>query len=214
LDAVPSLAERAYLRLRDAIVDGTLAGGAKLSERSLAVALGISPQPIREALRRLEGEGMVESRPRSGTFVAELTVERLVEMGRIRAALEGVAAACAARRATPADIATLSARMEAIRTATRLKDAKWLAEANEAFHQTVHGITGNAWLIRSLQSLHATLHIGSRRVLGGEAELRQALAEHGAIVEAIARADADQAESLMRAHALRSLGVAFPEAAA
>ena len=207
----PPLAERAYLRLREAIVDGTLAAGSKISERSLAAALGISPQPVREALRRLEGEGMVDSRPRSGTFVAELTPARLAEIGHIRAALEGAATGIAARRATPADIAALRARLAAIRSATALGDAAALAEANDSFHRTLHAITGNAFLIRSLQALRAYFHVGSRRVLGGEEQFRQAQAEHAAIVEAIAAGEADRAEDLMQAHALRSLRVAFPE---
>ncbi len=211
VDDPPSLAERAYLRLREAIVDGTLAAGSKLSERSLAAALGISSQPIREALRRLEGEGMVETRPRSGTFVAQLTVDRLVEMGRIRAVLEGAAAGIAARRASPADLAALQARLAAIRAATSLKDGVVLAEANDAFHQTLHAVTGNAFLIRSLHALQAYLHIGSRRVLNTEDQFRQALVEHTDIVAAIERGEPERAEALMRTHALRSLSVAFPK---
>jgi DNA-binding GntR family transcriptional regulator len=213
-EELPSLADRAYLRVREAIVDGTLAPGAKLSERGLAAALSISAQPIREALRRLEGEGMVESRPRSGTFVARLDSERLVEMGRIRAVLEGVAAGLAAGRANPADIAALEARLAAIRAATRLGDAASVAAANDAFHLLVHSITGNAFLVRSLQALRAYFHIGSARVLVGGDQVRRALAEHTEIVSAIAAGVAERAETLMRAHALRSLAVAFPQEAA
>ncbi|EFH12429.1 GntR family transcriptional regulator, partial [Teichococcus cervicalis] len=89
---VMSLAERAYRRLRDAIVDGSLPGGEKLSERSLAQSLGISAQPVREALHRLEAEGMVVTLPRRGTLVAEFGARRLAEMGLMRVALEGTAA--------------------------------------------------------------------------------------------------------------------------
>jgi DNA-binding GntR family transcriptional regulator len=208
----PSLAERAYDRLREAIIDGTLQPGAKLSERRLAAALAVSAQPVREALHRLEGEGMVETRPRSGRFVAKLDTARLVEMGRIRAALEGVAAGLAARRASPADHQALQARLDAIRAATELGEATGLAAANDAFHQTMHAITGNAFLIRSLHTLRAYFHIGSRRVLAGPAQASLALAEHAEITAAITAGDAGRAEQLMRAHALRSLAVAFPDA--
>ncbi len=207
----PPLSERAYLRLREAIVDGTLAGGAKLSERSLASVLNISPQPVREALRRLESEGMVESRARSGTFVAQLTAERMVEMGRIRAALEGVAAGIAARRASPTGIAALRARLAAIKDATQSNDRAALAEANDMFHRTLHAITGNAFLIRSLEALRAYFHVGSPRVLRDERQVDEALAEHAEIVEAVARGEPERAEAAMRAHTLRSLRVAFPE---
>lgn len=211
IDDTASLAECAYLRVREAIVDGTLAPGSKVSERTLAAAFGISPQPIREALRRLEGEGMVECRPRSGTFVAQFTVEQLVDMGRIRAALEGVAAGIAARRATLSDIKTLVEHLSAMQDATSLKDSAALADANDAFHLTLHGITENAILIRSLQALRAYFHFGSRRVLGTEEQHLQALAEHTAIVAAITEHNTERAETLMRAHALRSLQVAFPD---
>ncbi|WP_458095630.1 GntR family transcriptional regulator [Roseomonas sp. WA12] len=214
LDDTPSLADRAYERLREAIVDGTLPAGRKLSERSLAAALAISAQPIREALRRLEGEGLVESRPRSGTFVAALDDGRLIEMGRIRAALEGVAAGFAARQATPEALAALRARLEAIRAATTLGDPARLAEANDAFHLALHAITGNALLSRTLQALRAYHHMSRTRVLSTRDQRDRALEEHGAVLARIEAGDATGAEALMRAHALRSLAVAYPEAGA
>lgn len=209
---VHTLADRAYLRLREAIVDGTLASGTKLSERGLATALAISAQPIREALRRLEGEGMVESRPRSGTYVASLDPARLIDMGRIRVALEGVAAGLAARRASPSDVAALRTRLAAVRAATSLGDAVALAAANGALHDALHALTGNPFLIRTLHALRAYYHVSSSRVLAGPDEPPHALAEHAAIVEAVASADAAAAEERMRAHTLRALLAAFPEA--
>lgn len=214
-EELPSLADRAHARLREAIVEGLLAPGAKLSERRLAGALGVSAQPVRAALARLEAEGMVESRPRSGTFVANLDAARLAEMGRIRAALEAVAAALAARRAGPAEIAALRARLAAIEAITPhgdpAADTAALARANEAFHDTLHAITGNAFLIRSLQALNAYSYMGRPRILSRSDEPRLAQAEHAAILEAVAAGDAETAEARMRAHALRSLSLAYPE---
>lgn len=210
-DDVPSLADRAYLNLREAIVEGTLLPGTKLSERSLAAMLGVSPQPVREALRRLEGEGMAETRPRSGTYVAELTTERLLEMGRIRAALEAVAANIVARRRSDVDIAALRFRMTAIRSASAAGDERLLAVANATLHATIHAITGNALLIRSLQAVNAYYHISTRRILTRKNEISSSLAEHQAIVDAIIAGEPDQAEALMRAHTLRSVEMASDE---
>lgn len=207
----PSLSELAYERLRAAIVDGTLAPGAKLSERTLAATLAISAQPVREALRRLEGEGMVETKPRSGTFVAQLDAQLLHEMGHIRAVLEGACAGFAARKAGPVDIAALQARLAEVAAATRRGDPAALAAANDAFHTTLHEISGNAFLTRSLQALRAYFHIGSSKVLIHRDQARQALDEHAGIVAAVAEKDAERAESLMRAHTLRSLAFAFPQ---
>ena len=82
-----SLGERAYRRLRESIVQGMLPAGRKISERSIATELGISAQPVREALQRLEQDGMVVTLPRRGTVVADVSSAQLAELGRIRAAL-------------------------------------------------------------------------------------------------------------------------------
>lgn len=211
LSDTPSFADRAYHCLREAIVEGTFAPGDKLSERSIASMLGISPQPVREALRRLEGEGMAETRPRSGTYVADLSVERLLDMGRIRSALEGVAAGIAARRRTPMDIAALRARLIEVQSASASGDERRLAAANASLHATLHAITGNALLIRSLQAVDAYYHISTRRILTRKNEVSASLAEHTAIVEAVIGGDAVEAEARMRAHTSRSVEMAAIE---
>src|SRR4051812_10300996 len=141
-----SLGERAYRRLRDSIVQGTLQAGSRISERSLASALGISAQPVREALRRLEQDGLVVTLPRRGTVVAEFGLERLAELGRIRAALEGVAAALAAERMSGEDLASLTRIVRGMRGATAAADTAALADLNERFHAILQGATGNMFL--------------------------------------------------------------------
>jgi DNA-binding GntR family transcriptional regulator len=203
-----SLGERAYRRLRDSILQGTLAAGAKVSERSLASALGISAQPVRDALRRLEQDGLVVTLPRRGTVVAEIGPERLAELGRIRAALEGVAAALAAERMSAADLAALAGVVREMRAATAAADHDALLDANERFHALVQGATGNLFLIRSLEALHAYDDHGRPRALGSAPkELPKALREHVAILAALKARDPALAEARMRAHVLRSLVV-------
>ncbi|MBI0433355.1 GntR family transcriptional regulator [Roseomonas sp. KE0001] len=205
---VLSLAERAYRRLRDAIVDGSLPGGERVSERSLAQSLGISAQPVREALGRLEAEGMVVTLPRRGTLVVEFTPERLAEMGLIRVALEGTAAGLAARRAGPAEVAALEEQLARMRGLSRDGAAAiaLLAEANERFHELINGMTANAFLLRSLEALRAYDHFGRLRALRATPqEPRRAWREHAGIVAAIRRHDPAAAEARMRAHIHRSL---------
>jgi len=200
-----SLAERAYRRLRDAIVDGSLPGGERVSERSLAHSLGISAQPVREALQRLEAEGMVVTLPRRGTLVAEFGPERLAEMGLIRVALEGTAAGLAARRADPANLAELHRRLRAMRPLAQ-DEIPRLAEANEDFHEVIHRMSGNAFLVRSLEALRAYDHFGRVRALRSTPqEPRLAWREHAGILAALRRRDPVQAEARMRAHVQRSL---------
>jgi DNA-binding GntR family transcriptional regulator len=203
-----SLAERAYRRLRDSIVQGALAAGSRISERSLAPALGISAQPVREALRRLEQDGMVVTLPRRGTVVAEFGPDRQAEMGRIRAALEGAAAALAAGRADDAALAALEAQLQAMRDATAAGRPELVSEANERFHALIHKATENVFLIRSLAALRAYDHFGRVRALGATPkELPRALREHAGILAALQARDPDAAETRMRAHVLRSLEV-------
>lgn len=209
-----SLAGRAYERIRQAIVDGSLAPGERISERSLAEALDVSKQPVREALRQLEAEGMVESRPRSGTYVADLGPARLVEIGLIRATLEGLAASLAALRAAPADHAVLRKRLDAIAAATQRGDQAALTAANEALHEAIHAAAASPDTARLLAGIRAYDHLTRARILAAEAEPGRAFAEHSAIVRAILARDARAAESAMRTHTLRSLAVAFPEAVA
>lgn len=201
-----SLGERAYRKLRDSILQGTLAAGSKVSERSLASALGISAQPVREALRRLEQDGLVVTLPRRGTVVAEIGPERLAELGRIRAALEGVAAALAAERMRPEHLAELTQVVRGMRAATSEADHARLAELNERFHALVQGATGNLFLIRSLEALRAYDEHGRPHAVGSQPNaLPKALREHVAILGALKARDPVLAETRMRAHVLRSL---------
>ncbi|MBR0677008.1 GntR family transcriptional regulator [Roseomonas alkaliterrae] len=201
-----SLGERAYRRLRECIVQGVLPAGRKVSERSLATQLGISAQPVREALRRLEQDGMVVTLPRRGTVVAEMGPAQLAELGRIRAALEGVAAALAAERMDAAGLSRLAAILARMKSGTEAADHDALDEANEEFHALIHRATGNLFLIRSLGSLRAYDNLGRHRAIGSQPrDLPKALREHRAIVAALRRRDPALAEARMRGHILRSL---------
>lgn len=201
-----SLGERAYRRLRASIVQGVLPAGRKVSERSLATLLGISAQPVREALRRLEQDGMVVTHPRRGTVVAEMGPAQLAELGRIRAALEGVAAALAAERMDAPALARLAGLLARMKAGTEAADRGALDEANEEFHALIHRATGNVFLIRSLGSLRAYDDLGHHRAVGSQPrDLPKALREHRGIVAALRRRDPALAEARMRGHILRSL---------
>lgn len=205
-DETLSLGEQAFRQLRDAIIRGALPAGSKISERGLAARFGMSAQPVREALRRLEREGLVVTLPRSGTVVAEVGPGQLAELGRIRAALEGVAAALAAERLDAAGLAALAALLRRMEAGTEARDSAALDAANEEFHALIHAAAGNAFLTRSLTSLRAYDHAGRHRAVGSTPrDLPKSLAEHKAIVAAFKRRDPALAEARMRGHVLRSL---------
>ncbi|MFC4168583.1 GntR family transcriptional regulator [Teichococcus aestuarii] len=205
-DDLASLATRVYVRLRDAIAEGRLVAGERLSERGLAESFGVSPAPVRDALHRLEAEGLVTTLPRRGSFVADLGPAKLRQMGRLRAALEGVAAGFAAEQATPVQAAALRRHLHAVRDATQAGDLAALAAANDALHAAILAIADHAVLARHLEALRGYDHVTRRRILAAAPEEpRRALREHAGIVSAIRRGDAARAEARMRAHTLRSL---------
>src|SRR5579884_872618 len=107
-----SLRERVYATLRDAIVSGELAPGARLRDQELAGSLGVSRTPVREALQRLEDEGLVETSPRASTRVAPLDARAARDAFPVVAALHALATRYAVRRLTPADIARMRAANE------------------------------------------------------------------------------------------------------
>ena len=201
-----SLSERAYRRLRDAITGGTLAPHTPVSERTLALQLGISAQPVREAMRRLETEGMIVTAPRRGSTIADFSVDRLEEMGLIRIGLEGTAAAILAHRATEEQVTRLRDQMQMMAHYTRNANLVGLAEGNQGFHEILHECTGNVLLIRTLEAVRAYEQYGrDRNLRSWPGEPARALREHGAILAAIRAHNPDLAQQRMRDHVERAL---------
>ncbi len=142
----------------------------------------------------------------AATVVAEMGPAQLAELGRIRAALEGVAAALAAERMDAGAIARLAAILARMQAGTAAGDHDALDAANEDFHALIHRATGNLFLIRSLGSLRAYDDLGRRRAVGSTPrDLPKALREHRGILAALRRRYPTLAEARMRQHILRSL---------
>ncbi len=207
--AVPRpLREEVYARLRQAILDSAYPAGTKLVEADLAATLSISRTPIREALHKLELEGLVERTPGgTGLRVAGLSVAEVEEIYGIRAVLEGYAARLAAPRAGAGDVARLSALLDASAKAIGAGDAPALLAINTGFHGAIYQLAGS----RRLETLVRSLHEQVMRVRAATLEIRgqgaQGLTEHRAIVEALAAGDGARAERLVVAHVERKMRV-------
>jgi DNA-binding GntR family transcriptional regulator len=135
----PRPADRAYAWIRDRIFAGDFAPRAHLKEEDLARRIGVSRSPVRDALRRLAGEGMVVAERERGTYVKEFTRAEIDEIFQLRAALEAYAAALAAQRIEPASLARLEAlasKMRAIRQSGEAAFARFSALNND-FHRTI-----------------------------------------------------------------------------
>jgi len=197
------LTDQLFEQLSEAIVAGTFAAGAKLSEPRLAAQYGVSRGPVREAIRRLEERRLVTRTPRQGVRVVVPTPEDALELFTIREVLEGLAARQAAENALDSEIDALRAMLAHHREALSQPDAMvyWQATANSDFHFMVARIGRNQHLFDLLCGEYYTLFRLFRmrhRIVPGRAQ--RALTEHERIVDAIADRDAELAEMLMRRH--------------
>ena len=199
-----TVAARTFDQLRQAIVEGAMAPGSKISEPALAARFGISRGPLREALSRLEAARLVERRANTGARVVHLTHEALLELYVVREALEGMAARVAAERMPTAAIDDLHALLE--RHRGEIAGEHWQAyfqqEGDPDFHFRIVQGSGNRYLIDVLCEDLYHLARMYRCQFGMNSGERAAAAfrEHQQIAEAVAARDGELAEALMRGH--------------
>jgi DNA-binding GntR family transcriptional regulator len=193
-----SLRERIYDRLRKAILSGEMAPGTPVIEAEMAAKLGASRTPIREALRRLEAEGLLEPRGMRGTVVRELREADVECVFEIREALESLAARRAARTIGPAQLEKLTACVRGMRAAA--DDPAEMERQDTAFHDIVLTVANGERLKRMLTELREEL-IAYRFLSLSEAERRHAtILEHQAILDALRANDEDGAATRTAAH--------------
>jgi DNA-binding GntR family transcriptional regulator len=190
--------EAAYRYIRHAIQGGQLKPGERLREIELARQIGLSRTPIREALGRLETEGLVAHDPARGVVVAELDYSMVTELYYMREVLEGTAARLAAQHASDVEISILDdlcQQYEAL-----LNDPAGLAVCNRRFHETLYRCSHNRYLLNMVTVLHDALSLLGRTTLDNPERAAETLREHRAVVAAIHVRDADAAEQALRAH--------------
>nr|WP_228046161.1 GntR family transcriptional regulator [Saccharopolyspora sp. HNM0983] len=195
------MGEQVRRALRARIAEGRLQPGDRIYEQDIAAEFGVSRVPVREAIRRLQGDGLVEVRDRRrGVFVRSLGRRQIEELFDVREALEALAAERAAERAGPDGAARLGALVEQARRSLQRGDLAAMTEANAAFHDELVAASGHELLAGVLEPLHGRLAYLFR--LNREPE--RVCAEHEQLHEAIAAGDAARAGALARAHAAAS----------
>ncbi len=187
----------AHAMILAAIEAGDYPPGSRLVESELAERFGVSRTPVREALQRLETQAMLIRDGRS-LIVASLDHDQLAELYTVRAELEALAARLAARHATREEIRVLAQMVEADRG--RMGDPQALARSNRRFHHQLHLASHNRYLVQQLDMLHRTMALMARTSFAAEGRAPEALAEHQAVVDALAAGDAAAAEAALRAH--------------
>jgi DNA-binding GntR family transcriptional regulator len=198
-----TLTDQAYAGIRTLICTGELPPGEVISEVELPENLGLGRTPIREAIRALASEHLIDVFPRRGTFVASVDPRNLRAMSEVRAQLEPMAARLAAERRTHADVVQFGAalaELEELERGDLREQERALIELDSKIHQLIYQATQNAYLAHDLDRYY----IHSLRIwnlgLGRVGHLRQAVLEHKELLEAIIQGDSDRAFNVMSKH--------------
>ena len=201
-----SLKDRTHRALRAAILDVDIYDRRtelKLDERRLADGLGVSRTPLREALVKLEQEGLVEIRARKGVYLKRRGCDEVVEMVTVWAALESMAARLACERASEAEIGDLRRIGEKYTLEKAKAKLSEYSEANIEFHKTIMLLSKCTVLERYAEDLFDQLKPVRRGAMRDSSRTDRSVVDHSNIIEAISSRDADRAGDLVRDHTLR-----------
>ncbi|WP_103353491.1 GntR family transcriptional regulator [Amycolatopsis sp. CA-128772] len=200
------LADEVADRVREAIFDGVYALGGQLREVELAEALGVSRGPVREALLRLEREGLVRSEWHRGTTVTALSEEDVAELGSLRAALDGLAVGLVVERAPDA---ALDAIDDVVRRMERAADEHEMVRCDLGFHDAVYAAAGHRRLREAWQAIRSQVHLFllTRIGVATDGYLAGIPAEHRELAAALRARDRETALSLFAEHRRQAFDV-------
>ncbi|WP_437883117.1 GntR family transcriptional regulator [Pseudomonas sp. LRF_L74] len=196
IQARPDYVEEVYQTLLDAISDGTLAPGTRLTQEEIAEQMQISRSPVLQALRLLKKDGLVQDAPGRGVLVTPLTVESINNLYLIRGALDSLAAKMAAEHTFKIDPKII----ENGRRLAKGKDVKAMIEADVAFHSAIYEASGNPLIAQSAQVYWVHLRRAMGAVLQSSEQRQSIWDEHEAIANAIAEGDCVRAGELTDIH--------------
>ncbi|QYM71733.1 GntR family transcriptional regulator [Pseudochrobactrum sp. Wa41.01b-1] len=202
ISSPPSSLDRdtAYTRIRELISTGDLKPDEPLSERSLSVTLGLGRTPIREAIRALVVDGLVEIVPQRGTFVRRLTLDDLREIFEIRLALEGIAAFLVAQRGATPGLKNAAVTLRDLYIETEL-DVELSQRASWCFHDELIRATRNTRLLRNYNDLRAQSGLVLQAVPNYDAQrTRESIGEHLNVYDAIVSGESVEAQKRMWNH--------------
>lgn len=189
-----------FQTLRQAILRGELKPGERLMEIHLAQKLGVSRTPVREAIRKLELEGLVLMIPRKGAIVAEITVQDLEDVLEVRMALEELAVKIACKRITQEQLEEIKRRSAEFCKTLYGDDVAACAQADMAFHDAIYEATGNRRLVQILNNLREQMYRYRMEYLKDRNMYQVLIAEHEAICEALSCHDREKAGMAIRIH--------------
>ncbi len=186
--------------LRHAILKGELEPGERLMEIALAQKLGVSRTPIREAIRKLELEGLVVMVPRKGAEVADITEKDLRDVLEVRTALEELSIELAMKNITDEDYENLKKASKSFAKDSEGDDLIKIAEADVAFHEIIYMATGNKRLIQMINNLREQMYRYRLEYIKDKSTHARLVEEHERIIEAMQKQDVNAAKAAIKLH--------------
>ncbi len=200
-----SLRGRVFNRIREDILSGKYKENEELKEVQIGKELGISRTPVREALRQLELEGLVNIIPNKGAYVRGISQKDIHDIYVIRSYLEGLAARWACEKISDAEIEALEENVYVSEFYIQKKHYDTIVELDSQFHETIYKASGSEILEHQLSTYHHYVERIRKVSLGREERARKSNEEHGAILDAIKKRDADLAEKLAHEHIMSTI---------
>jgi len=195
------IGDLAYQAIRDAILSGEFAQGARLNQDELAKRLGVSRAPIRDALNRLEAEGLVKTLSRAGgVVVAEISEQEMADIYDLRTILDSTSTRLACERMSDDDLQRLREVVEETERATQAKNLHAIVQAHAEFHYLIYAGCGNAELTRVARNLWDRSYRFRVMALSSEENARNGLAQHKAILDAMEARNSQRAAALAEDH--------------
>ncbi|MBQ8232194.1 MAG: GntR family transcriptional regulator [Lachnospiraceae bacterium] len=200
MDEFLPLRDVVFNTLRQAILTGELKPGERLMEIHLANRLGVSRTPIREAIRKLELEGLVTMIPRRGAEVAQITEKSMSDVLEVRRAMDALCVELACERISDEEIMDLKAACDNFERAVRSKDAKKIAQADVELHDIIVKATGNSRLIQLINNLSEQMYRYRYEYIKDASQHARLIEEHRIIYESIVRKDKETASQAAKMH--------------
>ena len=197
-----SLRSRVFHQIRNDILNGKYQKGDELTESALGKALGVSSTPVREALRQLALEGLVENVPNRGTFVTGISSQDVEDIYMIRSKLEGLCARLAAKRITAEQLVQLEEAAYLSDYHTMREHYEQVVELDSRFHELMYEACQSRILAHTLSEYHQYVKLARRHSIKHRVRIRKSNEEHQQILDAIRNHDGDRAEELATRHIL------------
>lgn len=195
-----SLTDQVYQQIRGQILDGKWAAGTPITEKALCTEMHVSRTPVREAMKQLEAEGLVELRPNRGAVVVGIQQKDIEDIYKIRMLVEGTAAARAAENATEEDLRELGEITDLTEFYIEHHNAENASAMDDRFHHKIYEICGSRILQRILAELHAYAKVIRERSIEVPGRAQAMLKEHQSVLLAIRAHDGKKASECMQQH--------------